>query len=175
MIDRVYCGSLFSTNFLEHSYKGTEWKDHKYIKKENGRYYYPENYYKNGIRARQKYVTNNGLGVHRRETDENKNDNKTIAEMVNTLLDPGVNGLFPQMDNATMITATNDVVPPSARNFTKDLDKGTIPKESRRVQKLVKTKPDKRLSYEAFYLDNPSALNYAHNLYEFQTYRRKRK
>lgn len=41
MIDRVYCGALFSYDFLEHSYKGTEWKDHKYIKKENGRYYYP--------------------------------------------------------------------------------------------------------------------------------------
>lgn len=41
MIDRVYCSGLFSANFLEHSYKGTEWKDHKYIKKENGRYYYP--------------------------------------------------------------------------------------------------------------------------------------
>lgn len=26
---------------LEHSYKGTEWKNHKYIKKENGRYVYP--------------------------------------------------------------------------------------------------------------------------------------
>lgn len=42
MIDRVYCSGLFSANFLEHSYKGTEWKDHKYIKKENGRYYYPD-------------------------------------------------------------------------------------------------------------------------------------
>ena len=28
--------------FLSHSAKGTTWKDHKYIKKENGRYYYPE-------------------------------------------------------------------------------------------------------------------------------------
>lgn len=26
---------------LEHSYKGTTWKKHKYIRKENGRYYYP--------------------------------------------------------------------------------------------------------------------------------------
>lgn len=29
-------------DFLSHSAKGTTWKDHKYIKKENGRYYYPE-------------------------------------------------------------------------------------------------------------------------------------
>lgn len=27
---------------LRHSYKGTEWKDHKYIRKENGVYYYKE-------------------------------------------------------------------------------------------------------------------------------------
>lgn len=41
MRDEVYCGGLFSSDYLEHSYKGTEWKNHKYIKKENGRYYYP--------------------------------------------------------------------------------------------------------------------------------------
>lgn len=27
---------------MSHSYKGSEWKDHKYIKKEDGRYYYPK-------------------------------------------------------------------------------------------------------------------------------------
>lgn len=40
MKDEVYCGGLISPVYLEHSYKGTEWKNHKYIKKENGRYYY---------------------------------------------------------------------------------------------------------------------------------------
>ena len=32
-------------NYLVHSAKGTSWekKDHKYIRKENGRYYYEEN------------------------------------------------------------------------------------------------------------------------------------
>lgn len=31
-------------SFIIHSAKGSEWKDHKYIKKVNGEYYYPENY-----------------------------------------------------------------------------------------------------------------------------------
>lgn len=31
-------------NSFEHSYKGTTWKKHAYIKKENGRYIYPKNY-----------------------------------------------------------------------------------------------------------------------------------
>lgn len=30
--------------FFEHSAKGSEWKNHKYIKKINGDYYYPDSY-----------------------------------------------------------------------------------------------------------------------------------
>lgn len=32
------------TNLLFHSAKGTTWKNHKYIKRKNGVYYYPDNY-----------------------------------------------------------------------------------------------------------------------------------
>lgn len=34
-------GFVIGGEYLEHSPKGTTWKDHKYIKKENGRYVYP--------------------------------------------------------------------------------------------------------------------------------------
>ena len=40
MRDEVYIGNLVSPNELKHSAKGSQWKDHKYIKKEDGRYYY---------------------------------------------------------------------------------------------------------------------------------------
>lgn len=44
MKDEIYCGGLFSSAYLEHSYKGSEWKKHLYIKKKDGKYYYPDNY-----------------------------------------------------------------------------------------------------------------------------------
>lgn len=42
MRDEIYCGGLISEEGLEHSAKGSVWKNHKYVKKEDGRYYYPD-------------------------------------------------------------------------------------------------------------------------------------
>ena len=42
MRDEIYCGGLISEEGLEHSAKGSVWKKHKYVKKEDGRYYYPD-------------------------------------------------------------------------------------------------------------------------------------
>lgn len=168
MKDEVYCGALFSSAYLEHSYKGSEWKKHLYIKKKDGRYYYPENYYKNGLRARQKRVTDNGVGVHKR-----KDDTKGILGAIAVANNPA-HGLFPVMDDAMWINATNDMTPPSNKDFAKDLNEGTVPKDKRRVQKLVRTSPERRLDYEVNYLGNPSSMDYAINLYDLRRRRRKR-
>ena len=51
MNNKVYIGALISSDELRHSAKGSQWKDHKYVKKENGRYYYPEDIAKNNSKA----------------------------------------------------------------------------------------------------------------------------
>lgn len=47
MRDEIYCGSLISEDYLEHSdeelsHSSGPWKKHKYVKIVNGRYYYPD-------------------------------------------------------------------------------------------------------------------------------------
>lgn len=43
------------SNELSHSYKGSTWKDHKYVKRENGRYYYPDERSNKGDRYQSDY------------------------------------------------------------------------------------------------------------------------
>ena len=33
-----------SKDYIEHSAKGSEWEKHKYVKVEDGKYYYPDSY-----------------------------------------------------------------------------------------------------------------------------------
>ena len=58
----------FCSNYLEHSYKGTTWKDHKYIRKEGDKYI---------------YVDDNGRTVTYadRESAENMQNNMRYLEM----------------------------------------------------------------------------------------------
>lgn len=57
MRDKVYVGALVFRDELEHSAKGSQWKDHKYVKKENGRYYYTDDIAKNNRKVGGKNPT----------------------------------------------------------------------------------------------------------------------
>lgn len=57
MKDEIYIGNLVSPDELRHSAKGSQWKNHKYVKKENGRYWYPDDIAKNNRKAGGKNPT----------------------------------------------------------------------------------------------------------------------
>jgi hypothetical protein len=49
---------ICSPSYLEHSAKGSTWRNHKYIKKENGRYYYPKDESSNASKRAKNKRTN---------------------------------------------------------------------------------------------------------------------
>ena len=60
-------------DYLEHSAKGQTWKDHKYIRKENGRYIYPEDVGK--TYKTYNYLKNRNGGYERPESLSDAIDN----------------------------------------------------------------------------------------------------
>lgn len=76
--------NFIGSTILVHSAKGSEWKEHKYIKKINGEYYYPDNYeggrhLDDGSSSEEKRISTNA------ELDE---------ETVNRIANDVIRGLF---------------------------------------------------------------------------------
>lgn len=71
---------------LAHSAKGTEWKKHKYIKKINGTYYYPDDY-KGGRHLPSSNSNNNGSSSNNRTFEDfYKADDETASAMIDEII-----------------------------------------------------------------------------------------
>lgn len=85
-----YIGSGFYIDregHIKHSAKGSEWKKHKYIKKENGVYYYPISY-KGGRHLVNSFKQIDELHEKNKKESEllSKGDEKKIQEYENKLI-----------------------------------------------------------------------------------------
>lgn len=71
-------GFMITGNHLQHSPKGTTWKDHKYIKKVNGRYVYESTYGKRGTASSVK--AGPGLSIQDRVKKTTKAAKESVTE-----------------------------------------------------------------------------------------------
>lgn len=91
---------------LFHSAKGTEWKHHKYIKKEDGRYYYKNG--SGGLRRREKHITGDGKSVKKGQVDSMLPANPELHQGVMNILESPTTDLFPVLGELGLQDAFNN-------------------------------------------------------------------
>lgn len=114
---------------LSHSYKGTTWKDHKYIKKEDGRYYYT---------TKTKYTSGGGEIVETPNDDEDylnsKNYVKSKDEYGNTIWVPDGTRV---RDNVSMSDYIADLIRDARDNIVNGISDALISKSKNKVDKAI--------------------------------------
>lgn len=103
---------------LSHSAKGTTWKNHKYIKVENGRYFYPKSNNQGGINAhgkkRNNWILNNVVSK--------QNGVRLRYEIGNWLEDHGFDDWFEDLSGDELRDLQSKLINAYSRNLISDRD-----------------------------------------------------
>lgn len=111
MIRPDYRDFKASSRNLQHSAKGSEWEDHKYVKKIDGVYYYPVGY--------EDGRTIDSLSDNKKETKDDKNSKESMTDQVKDHFDQ-----YLAKRGIDWRTLPKDEVDQMQRDIVKQLEEG---------------------------------------------------